>query len=320
MIFFCRLQQTLLTMKKLYILLLFCISTFTYGQQLLNSDFENWTNHPGSGGYSSYDEVNNWASGNSAVNIAPGLTPPTTKTTDAQNGTYAAKLTTQSIFGQIAAGNLFTGIFQLNLTNPIKSAQMGIPYTGKPTAFNVYYKYTSVNGDSCAIYVLLTKYNSVTKKRDTIGLGEFRTHTTVTSYTSLHIPITYSSTESPDSISAVFTSSADGGNFRGQVGSSLTVDNFSLEFEALNTATAINAVSAVLYPNPAQSSVSLSNAPSESGTVYFYNSFGTLIHSQKWTGTHTPEFALTEMPAGFYTCKFVTSESTVFAGKLLITE
>jgi hypothetical protein len=307
-------------MKNIYLFIAFCISGYSYGQQLLNSDFENWTNHPGSGGYTSYDEADNWASGNAATNISPGLTPPTTKTTDAQSGSYAAKLTTQSIFGQIAAGNLFTGKFQLNLTNPVKSAQMGIPYVAKPTAFNVYYKYTSVNGDSCAIYALLTKYNSVTKTRDTVGIGEFKTHVTVSSYTLLHVPITYKNAETPDSIAMVFTSSADGGNFRGQVGSSLTVDNLSLEFSALNTTTALNAVSAVLYPNPAQSSVYLSNAPSESGTVYFYNAFGTLVESQKWSGTVTPEFALTNMPAGFYTCKFVTSEATVFAGKLLITE
>lgn len=307
-------------MRKIYLLLAFFICGYTYGQQLLNSDFENWTNHPGSGGYTSYDEADNWATGNAATNISPGLTPPTTKTTDAQHGTYAAKLTTQSIFGQIAAGNLFTGRFQLNLTNPVKSAQMGIPYTAKPTAFNVYYKYTSVSGDSCAIYVLLTKYNTTTKKRDTIGLGDFKTHTTVTSYTLLQIPITYTSTEIPDSISAVFTSSADGGNFRGRVGSSLTVDNFSLEFAALSTTTSLNSISAVLYPNPARSNVYLSNAPAESGTAYFYNALGVLVASQKWNGTRTPEFSLSNMPGGFYTCTFVTSEATVFAGKLLITE
>lgn len=307
-------------MKKVYILLLFCISTFSYGQQLLNSDFENWTNHPGSGLYSSYDEVDNWASGNAAVNIVPGATPPTTKTTDAQHGNNAVKLTTQSIFGQIAAGNLFTGRFQLNLTNPVKSAQMGIPYVAKPTAFNVYYKYTSVSGDSCAIYALLTKYNTVTKTRDTVGFGQFKTHVTVSSYTLLHVPITYRNTETPDSIAMVFTSSADGGNFRGRVGSSLTVDNLSLEFDALSTTASLASVSAVLYPNPATAQVVLSNAPSESGTVYFYNVSGKLVASQKWSGTVTPTFSLDDMPAGFYTCKFITSDEMVFAGKLLITE
>ncbi|ABG60747.1 PCMD domain-containing protein [Cytophaga hutchinsonii] len=307
-------------MKNLYILIFACLAISAQGQQLLNSDFENWTNHPGSGGYSSYDEADNWASGNAAVNIAPGLTPPTTKTTDAQHGNAAVKLTTQSIFGQIAAGNLFTGKFQLNLSNPVKSVQMGIPYVSRPSAFNVYYKYAPVNGDSCAIYVLLTKYNTSTKKTDTIGRGHFSSTANVSVYTLLHIPVTYTSTAAPDSIAMVFTSSADGGNFRGQVGSSLTVDNFSLEFEELSIATSLAAVSAVLYPNPAQSRVALSNAPSESGTVYFYNVAGKLVSSQKWTGTVSPEFALDNMPAGFYTCKFITSDTAVFSGKLLITE
>ncbi|MBC7449853.1 MAG: hypothetical protein H7259_00035 [Cytophagales bacterium] len=52
--------------------------------------------------------------------LQPGLTAPTKKTTDAQHGTYAAQLTTQKIFGQLAAGNLFTGVFKLDLSNPLK--------------------------------------------------------------------------------------------------------------------------------------------------------------------------------------------------------
>ncbi|WP_299248286.1 PCMD domain-containing protein [uncultured Cytophaga sp.] len=308
-------------MKKLYILLLCGISTHSFGQQLANSDFENWTNHPGNIVYTSYKEVNNWASGNAALDVAPGVKAPTSQTTDAQNGTYAVKLTTQTIFGQLASGNLFTGKFKLNLTDPIKSAQIGTPYSSRPTAFNVYYKYASVKGDSCSMYALLTKYNTSTHKRDTIGLGSFVSSTSVNTYTLLNMPITYTSTEDPDSISMVFSSSADGGNFRGQVGSTLTIDNFSLDgVPSLSTTASLASISAVLYPNPAQSRVVLSNAPSESGTVYFYNVSGSLVRSQKWIGTRTPEFELENMPVGFYTCKFITSDETVFASKLLITE
>ncbi|MBC7449851.1 MAG: T9SS type A sorting domain-containing protein [Cytophagales bacterium] len=75
-----------------------------------------------------------------------------------------------------------------------------------------------------------------------------------------------------------------------------------------------------MYPNPAQSHIQLSNALSEEGIVYFYNTYGVLIGSQEWKGTRTPEFSLNGMQAGFYTCKFISNEEKVFAGKLLITE
>lgn len=307
-------------MKKLYILLLCGMSTYTYGQQLLNSDFENWTNHPGNSIYSSYDQVDNWATGNAVLDLIPNASPPTIKTTDAQIGKYAAKLTTQFFFNQIAAGNLFTGTFKLDLQTPVNSAKIGIPYSSRPTAFSVYYKYTPVKGDSCSIYVLLTKYNSSTKSKDTIGLASFISSNLVTTYTLLTIPIVYKSDEIPDEISAVFSSSADGGHFKGQAGSSLTVDNFSLLGLPLTTITPLSTTSAALYPNPAQSTVHLSNAPSESGTMNFYNASGALVSSQKWDGTRTPEFSLENMPAGFYTCKFITSESIIYVSKLIISE
>ncbi|MBC7449852.1 MAG: PCMD domain-containing protein [Cytophagales bacterium] len=97
-----------------------------------------------------------------------------------------------------------------------------MPYSDRPTAFNVYYKYISVKGDSCAIYVLLFKYNTVTKTKDTIGRGNFLSNTSVAVYTPLTIPITYKSAAIPDSITMVFTSSAAGAKFKGYVGSSLT--------------------------------------------------------------------------------------------------
>jgi len=303
---------------RIALILLSCIPVILTAQQLPNSDFENWTNTPPHSIYSGYDQPDNWATGNAALNVAPGATAPTQKTTDAYSGTYAAKLVTQSIFGQLAAGNLFSGTFALNLTHPEQSAQIGIPYTDKPTGFNVYYKYTSVSGDSCAIYVYLFHKNTSTLKRDTIGRAYFQSTTSTSSYALLSLPITYSTTDTPDSIAVVFTSSAGGGQFKGRAGSTLFIDNFSLDFTVTNTSTALESTGAAFYPNPANAQVTLSNAPSNAGTLYLYNAQGERVRTMEWSGSLAPMFSLNGLTSGVYNAVVITGDEKIFSSKIVV--
>ncbi len=299
--------------------LLFLLLPFvSMAQQLPNSDFENWTNTPASGNYRAYDQPDNWATGNAVCNVAPFTDAPTQKTTDAYSGTYGAKLITRSIFGQIAAGNLFTGTFALNMTHPEQSAQIGIPFTNKPTAFNVYYKYTSVTGDSCAIYVYLYHKNTTTGKRDTIGKANFQSTTSTTAYELLSLPITYTTSDTPDSIAVVFTSSAGGAALKGRAGSTLFVDAFSLDYTTTGTHAELSSTGAAFFPNPSNSQVTLSNAPSDAGTLYLYNNLGERVREVQWNGSFAPVFSLSGIPNGVYTAVIVTREEKYFSGKLIV--
>ncbi|MCX6140821.1 MAG: PCMD domain-containing protein [Candidatus Kapabacteria bacterium] len=214
----------------IYIVIAAVMCTVARGQQQIpNAGLEEWTLFKGSGVYKDYEEPKEgWTSGNGVIHVAPGSDPVCEKVTNAHSGTYAAKLTTRSIFGQIASGSLFLGTFALDFANPASSAHRGIPYSGAtPIAFRGYYIFRPVNGDSAAIYAMFTRWDG-TKR---VLLGEARrlikTETAAWKEFSVEVP---SFDQLPDSMSVVAASSAAGENFKGSVGSTLLVDDFSFSW------------------------------------------------------------------------------------------
>ncbi|GMV52821.1 MAG: hypothetical protein D8M52_00145 [Chlorobi bacterium] len=198
-------------------------------QQVPNGSFEEWITTEGSGQYKTYEEpAGGWSSGNGAIHIAAGSNPVCEKTTDAHSGSYAAKLVTQKIFGQVASGSLFTGTFQLNLANPAESARRGIPFTEKPTAFTAWYKYAPQQNDSATLYAILSRWDG--SKRVAIAEARKKEFSEVQEWTKLTVPFVYYSGEQPDTIAVVFAASAGGEFFKGAEGSTLYVDDVVLVY------------------------------------------------------------------------------------------
>ncbi|MDD3875893.1 MAG: PCMD domain-containing protein [Bacteroidales bacterium] len=189
-----------------------------------DGDFENWEAF--TSGNNTYEEPKSgwWAT----LNVLSNLGAPKTaiKTSDAHTGKYAAKLVT-SQWGELTLpGILLSGVFDFNAPNMIIE---GKPFTDKPLTFKGFYKYTSVNGDSGAIYANITKYDFQAVKRDTIAEARFPVYNTISTYTPFEVDLNYLMTDvTPDSLSIVFASSADGGNFNGSIGSTLFIDDVSL--------------------------------------------------------------------------------------------
>ena len=208
-----------------------CFIVLPYTDQLPNFNLEEWGNPENSGGR--YEEPCGgiWASGNGGSVLAGGYLVLAKESIDVHEGAYAAKLVThQTSLGILAAGSLFTGKFILNWSKPFESARLGIPFSKKPKSLDGYYKYTSVNSDSAQVLVLLTKYNSVAKKTDTVGFGTFTEYNTVTSYTAYSTIIDYNysaGNDIPDTLVVSFTSSAGSAteDLLGEVGSTLYVDD-----------------------------------------------------------------------------------------------
>lgn len=198
-------------------------------QQVPNGGLEAWTLVPGSGSFKDYEEPNDgWTSGNGVIHVAPGSDPVCEKTTDAHTGQYAAKLTTRSIFGQMASGSMFLGVFKLNLANPVSSARRGIPFAGPvPSRFRGFYRYQPVGTDSGAIYAMFTRWNGSAR----VVIHEARLSITASTpnWTEFDIAVPLFD-EAPDSMSVVAASSADGENFKGSVGSTLWVDDLSFSW------------------------------------------------------------------------------------------
>lgn len=189
-----------------------------------------------------------WASGNDGViSVASNNTTPV-EGTDAHNG-KAAKLETVTVaLVGYAAGNIFIGNYETNMSNPASSVSFGRDYAGaRPTKLSGYYKYQpgetmrdgatvpadrTLTSDECDIYVML--WSGDTK----IAEAHYTDNKAVSTYTKFELPIEYTdNTKRPDKITIVATSSRYGGEFSGMsvvgqlaVGSTLWVDDFELSY------------------------------------------------------------------------------------------
>ncbi|MEI6851671.1 MAG: PCMD domain-containing protein [Bacteroidota bacterium] len=161
---------------------------------------------------------------------AGGPGPLTTdSTSDAYSGKYAALLITCSFSPQgqpiLIPGLL--GTDSLDISN--QNIKLGKRYSNRPSAFLGYYKYQPVGGDSALVSVLLSKYNTTSHRRDTVGWVKQIYKGATSTYTAINLPIAYFSADTPDSLTLLVCSSA-GVNFAdvfhctGQVGSKMWID------------------------------------------------------------------------------------------------
>lgn len=234
--------------------------------QLQNSDFDLW--YEASAGIISpiiYEEPGEseantiWASAN--YGLTNYGSQPNTTPIDLEEANYAAKLVTVAApaIVPIAAATLFTGEFNLNITNPGASAVFGTPFSSRPSGFRVNYAYVPgtalVEGekDKCDVYVLLEKRDGDSVARIATGWFRSNTDTGTDNWTPLEVTLKYGELdptdpwyayanikagqtwadpdEIPTHISVVFSSSALGDEYKGAIGSTLAVDDFELLYD-----------------------------------------------------------------------------------------
>lgn len=287
-------------MRIVSVLTLLCVLCIVaHAQQVPNSDFEEWTLSAGSGPYKDYEEPSNgWASGNGAIHIAAGADPVCEKSTDARVGTYSAKLVTRKIFGQVASGSLYTGKFQLNLADPVKSALRGIPFTGKPTVFKGWFKYLPVGEDSATLYATLSHWDGT--QRVTVAEARITQYVPQQEWLSFEVPFTYTTQSDVDTIAVVFASSAGGEFFKGGEGSALFVDGVSLGYEPMSIEQNYDRDDLVIQGNHMQSS-------NEMQHVVCYDMSGCV--AGMWM--HTLDVSFDALPVGVYVVRVVGADGTV---------
>jgi hypothetical protein len=207
---------------------------------LPNMGMEDWIDYPN---YESPAPEGVWASANKVVDLNPDIYPQLLfRTDDAHSGSYAARAVTNIAIGMpLLTGSLSTGLFDVNLDNPLKSMIIGVPYKSRPTRFQGYYKYfpgldDATQGlDSCEIRTSLTRWNFNTNEREKVGEAIMRKQDTIVGpngeYVFFDLEFEYFLTGYPDTIDMVFAASAGGEYFKGVVGSAIFVDDFTLIFE-----------------------------------------------------------------------------------------
>lgn len=193
------------------------------------------------------DQANSyWATGNDGV-----VTMKSSNSVPLEDGRdgYSVQLSTISMtLVGYAAGNLFIGEYNTNMSEPASSVKFGRPYSGaRPVKLSGWYKYApgatmrtdakipadrTLTSDECEIYVKLWSGDTL------IGEGSFVDNKNVSEYTKFECPINYvDETKRPDKITIVATSSRYGGEFEGTSvvgqlaeGSTLWVDDFELSY------------------------------------------------------------------------------------------
>lgn len=213
-----------------------CFEVPAYTNQLPNMDFETWGYPDSSEGKYIEPCGGVWASSN-AVSQSILSISTSVRTNQSGNGDFAVQLETQNLFGVAAfPGVFFSGRFKsynFSGLDVLNNAEFGVPFTEKPLKFKGLHKYISVAGDSAYIIVMLSKYDTINKVKDTVGLGDLTIKNSITDYSEFNIDIDYSypaGSEIPDSVLLLFTSSKALEEILGGAGSTLTVDNCSFVY------------------------------------------------------------------------------------------
>lgn len=187
-----------------------------------NGDFETWIN------YGTYSNPQYWDTPNQVVSIAiPFGTQVVTKSSDHESGSFSARLESQQLtYPSVCVPGVVTlGTLNINLFTQAFTLTGGVPISDMPTHLKGWFKFQPKGGDSCAIGIGLTKWNSGV--RDSVGIGTFSTHDTVNTWTPFYAWINYVINEQPDTFNIVAMSSADSVPTAGTV---LYVDNIALDY------------------------------------------------------------------------------------------
>ena len=216
------------------------------GAQMPNGDMESWSNNTTLNGL--------WSSGNNS------FTTLMEKSTDAHSGSFSAKLTAMAAVGKFAAGNLFTGSFELNMSTFSGKVTFGkdFKYTARPRSVTFWMKNNQgdiTHGDKAsgkdpysamvlitdgATYTVDTTNESSFLTKDNlkdqpgiIAYGYLSATDSNENWTQKTIELTYVDnwqTMSPKKISVSFSTSAYGDYFCGSTGSWMYVDDIVFNY------------------------------------------------------------------------------------------
>lgn len=164
---------------------------------------------------------------------AGGPGPVTCDTvTDCVQGKYAARVTSKNFHLMEGVDIFIPGYIGASVLDiPNATIHLGKPYTSKPTRFQAQYKYAPAGNDSAVIQVTLTRFNTLTSKRDTLSHDKIILHSAVSSYTQIDQALTYIDPgQTPDTLILIFAASAgidfnDLQGCAGELGSVLWVDD-----------------------------------------------------------------------------------------------
>jgi hypothetical protein len=236
-------------------------------QTVPNGGMEVWT--PGFG----YEDPAGWATFN--LLSLQGEPISVFKSTDKYSGTYAARIKTIALISNPAAG-IIPDTVGIMFTGTLSFSEIifGYPFEALPASIQFYYKYAPNGDDTSYVMAFLTKWNTNTQQRDTVG-GVITTMFGATaSYSQRQAPVDYDPNHagvSPDT-AIVFVSSS--GNIGPKEGSQLYIDDISFIGGDVGIVKVGQEVKVSVYPNPATDKLVISTPSANASIVHVYDMTG----------------------------------------------
>ncbi|MBU8892720.1 MAG: PCMD domain-containing protein [Bacteroidales bacterium] len=268
----------MLKLKYIFLIIFLFYTLFSFSQNLPNYDFEEWEESK------SFNNPIDWGTSNYSVWGIYNFNTVIQEELDTYSGNSSIKLETieKNIAGEYVkiAGVITLGIFDVNLSTRKAEIKGGIPFTNRPSILSGYYKYSTSGLDSCIMSIFLTKHNTSTKNRDTLGIGVF-TSNKQDEWSIFEAPVKYSSTETPDSMNIIILSS-DTSIF--DTGSTLFLDKLFID-ASLSVPEKLLIPEIYVFPNPATDYFKI-NCPNISFCKYsIIDVTGKILISSKYHAT-----------------------------------
>jgi len=296
----------------MYLLVILAVSA-SYGQQIINASLENWQSYTG------YQVADSFYTLDQQLFSLLG-TASTLQTNDAHSGQSAALL--QTIAGPSTTnfpGTLSYGSYQkIGFTNYF----FGHPFSGRPTQMNFWYKFVQAGSDNASATILLSKWSA--SQTEIIAVGSLSISSNASAYTQASVPLTYNSSEIPDTIAISFISSA---NQSPTPGTMLYIDDISLDYvtevENSNNQIPLRFSLYQNYPNPfnPKTKIRFSTSHQQHVKLIIYDALGnnlsTLVNGHINRGEHEVEFDGRYFSSGIYYYSLI-SEDRVITKKCLL--
>lgn len=288
-------------MKKIAIsvtALLFACATIK-AQTIPNSGFESWSNPNGYNMPEGWDNLNGKTSSTGVYTCLKG--------TPGNPGTAYLKLISKNVPGMgIIPGIAVSGQLDENSFSSVS----GFAFDQRPVAFTGKFQFMGASGDDIgSISVYLTRWNSNTNFRDTIGYLEMDLDGMQMSWANFNLPITYTTPDKPDS--CIIILNASGKN--PLPNSYLYVDNlgFSGLVSGINNLGITGSVK--VYPNPAVETlmIDLSELKSSPASIEIIDFQGKTIWRQSGSISQSVSVPVNEFLTGLYMIKIQTLDGVI---------
>lgn len=244
----------------------------TLSAQIPNAGFENWTTTD------TYNIPDGWGTMNHTTASSSVFTA--TKGTPGNVGTAYLKLVSKTAGTSVVNGIAVSGILDTLTLEPIS----GFAFTEKPVSISGKYQHMISGTSQGSIMALLTKWNEVTNKRDTIAIATQTLSGMAMSWSNFSIDFTYSSNLAPDSCIIVLKASGS----TPANGDYLYVDNLAFNGTITKIGDDVNYLNNLtIFPNPASESLNLTIMSTTTEKMHFeiLDMTGKLILSKNVTVT-----------------------------------